>query len=83
MAKKKIRYKIYIDRDDKQTVALRDKETGRLQGRRVVRKNEAGDRTFPRRVSSPKKYAGEIIGRSKSIPVRASKNRRGTIRKRL
>lgn len=80
---RKIKYKLYIDRDDTQTVATRNSETGRLTGRRVIRKRERGDKTFPRRVSSPKKYAGEIMGRSQAIQVRGDSEKRGTIRRRL
>lgn len=71
---------IYVDRDDKQTLALQDRETGKMKGRRIVHKREKGDRTFPRRVSKGP-YAGVILGRSKSVPVRASEGRRGTVRR--
>ena len=91
MAKKKKLYIpkrfIYADKDDTQTVALRNSKTGRLRGRRVVKKNEVGDFTFPRRVrggkKGSKKYGGFILGRTPPIKVRASKKRRGTIRRRI
>lgn len=73
---------IYVDRDDTQTLSLRDRETGKMEGRRVVHKREKGDRTFPRRVSKGP-YAGEILGRSKAIPVRGDEKKRGAIRRRL
>ena len=78
---------IYIDRDDKQTLALRERETGHLRGRRVVRKGEKGDRTFPRRVRGgehgSKKYGGWILGRSPSVLVRGDSSKRGTLRRTL
>jgi hypothetical protein len=90
MVKKKKRYIpkkfIYIDKDDTQTIALQGK-SGRMMGRRVVKKGEKGDRTFPRRVrggeKGSKKYGGWIMGRSPPIKVRASKKRRGTIRRNI
>ena len=85
MVKKKIyipKNLIYIDKDDRQTLALQHFETGKMRGRRVVQKGERGDRTFPRRVRSGK-WAGVILGRSKPIPVRASERARGTIRRNL
>ncbi len=89
MAKKK-RYIpkkfIYIDRDDTQTIALQAK-SGRMIGRRRVKKGEKGDRTFPRRVrggeKGSKKYGGWILGRSQPIKVRAGKKARGTVRRRI
>ena len=89
MAKKK-RYIpkrfIYTDIDDTQTIALQGKD-GRMRGRRRVKKGERGDRTFPRRVrggeKGSQKYGGLIMGRSPPIKVRASKTRRGTIRRKL
>ncbi len=86
MAKKK-RYIpkkfIYTDMDDTQTIALQGK-SGRMMGRRRVKKGERGDRTFPRRVrggeKGSKKYGGLILGRSPPIKVRASKRKRGTTR---
>jgi len=78
---------IYIDRDDKQTLALRERESGHLRGRRVVRKGEKGDRTFPRRVrggehGSPR-YGGWILGRSPPVSIRGDNLKRGTIRRTL
>jgi len=80
MAKKKIQYKIYIDRDFK-TVSTRDKETGRLTGRKNV--GGFGDRTAIRRVSSPGKYKGQLLGRTHPIQVKGDSRKRGTLRRRL
>lgn len=78
--KKKIKYRVYIDRDFG-TISTRNKKTGKLTGRRKV--SGFGDKTAVRRIRSPKKYSGQIFGRTKPIPVRASKSRRGTVRKRI
>ena len=85
MARRNIPSKfIYIDRDDRQTVALRHK-SGKLRGRRAVRKGERGDRTFPRRVRGGEHGSAEaggwIMGRSK--PVRGDRMKRGAIRRTL
>ena len=77
---KKIKYRYYVDRDFG-TVATRNPETGKLTGRKSV--SGFGDRTPVRRVSSPKKYSGEIIGRTSPIPVRGSERNRGSIRRNL
>lgn len=71
---------IYIDRDDRQTKALRNPRTGKLLGRRAVKKGERGDKTFPRRVRSGP-WGGIILGRSKAIKVRGSKTARAHKRK--
>ena len=78
MARKKFRFE--IDRSFG-TVPVRDKETGRFRGRKGVKGK--GDRTTERRVVSPKKYKGEIYGRTSPIPVRGNARRRGTIRRTL
>ena len=78
--RKRIKYKIYIDRDFK-TVATRNRETGRLTGRKAV--PGFGDKTAVRRVSSPQKYSGEIFGRTHPIPIRGSERNRGSIRRTL
>lgn len=86
MAKKKKRRIpkrfIYIDKNDRQTIGTRNKKTGRMTGRRVLKKGEIGDRTFPVRVrggeKGSKKYGGWILGRSPPIKVKGSKNKRGT-----
>lgn len=77
---RKIKYKYYIDQDFG-TVATRNIETGKLTGRKKV--SGVGDRTPVRRVSSPKRFAGEIIGRTSPISVRGDSTKRGAIRRRL
>lgn len=78
MAKK--RYKIYVDKDF-HTTYLINKKTGKLYGRKRV--SGRGDGTAVLRVSSPKAYEGQIMGRTESIPVKGSNRSRGTIRRRL
>jgi len=77
---KKIKYKVYIDRDFK-TVSTRNPETGKLTGRKNI--GGLGDRTAIRRVSSPKKYKGWLMGRTPPIPVRGDERKRGTLRRSL
>lgn len=73
---------IYLDKNDTQTIATRNTQTGRLTGRRRVKKSEKGDSTFPRRVGHKgSKYDGVILGRSPKVKVRASSKKRGTIRR--
>lgn len=79
MAKVQRRF-IYVDKDFK-TVSTRNSQTGKLTGRKKV--SGRGDSTAVFRVKKGHPRSGEIIGRTHPIPVRASKNRRGTIRKRL
>lgn len=76
MARKKFRFE--IDRSFG-TVPVRDKETGRFQGRKGVKGQ--GDRTTERRVVSPKKYKGEIYGRTSPIPIRGDKRKRAHLRR--
>jgi len=75
----------------KGTRATRNKKTGRLTGRRTL-KSGFGDRTKVRYVikdldidgdKKPDVFAGHLFGRTKKPirKVRASKNRRGTIRR--
>ena len=78
--KRKIKYKIYIDRDFG-TISTRDKETGRLTGRKSIK--GFGDRTAIRRVSSPKKYSGQIFGRTSPIQIRGDKRKRAHLRRTL
>ena len=80
MAKKKIRYRTFVDRDFG-TVYLMDKKTGRMKGRKSVK--GFGDRTAILRVSSPKKYQGQIMGRTKPIKIRGSKKQRAYVRRTL
>jgi len=77
------------------TKSLRHKKTGQMRGR-VALKSGKGDSTKVRyfakdvnidlnkdgRISSNERFeAGHLFGRSKSKKVRASKKRRGTIRR--
>ena len=73
-------YRLYPDMNDKGTLAIRNKKTGKFRGRRVVKKGERSDRTFPLRVKSPPEFSGEILGRSESIPVKGSVRARGYVR---
>jgi len=56
------------------TISTRAKSTGRFTGRKKVK--GFGDRTAILRVSSPVKYSGRLIGRTKSIKVKGSKTAR-------
>jgi len=76
--KRKIKYRIYIDKDFG-TVATREKKTGRLTGRKAVK--GLGDKTAVRRVSSPAKYSGQIRGRTH--PIRGDKRKRAYLRRTL
>lgn len=55
-----------------------NKETGHLEGRKVVKTLAQSDKLHLRRVRKGK-YAGEIVGLAK-VPVRGSRNKRGTNR---
>jgi hypothetical protein len=68
---------IYVDRDFK-TTYVQNKKTGKLRGRKSVKGR--GDGTAVRRVRKGR-YAGHIFGRTKRIPVKGSKKRRGTLRR--
>ena len=78
MGTKKIRYKLYVDKDF-HTTYLINKKTGKLYGRKRV--EGRGDSTGVLRVESPKKYEGQIMGRT--IAIRGSSSRRGSIRRRI
>lgn len=78
-------YVIYVDKDDRGTVAIKDKKTGKFKGRKKA--NGKGDRTYPLRIrgkyNKPHPLSGQIRGRSGSIPVRGDSNKRGTMRERI
>ncbi len=76
----KTRYYLYPDTNDKGTLATRSKETGRFTGRRIIKKGEKSDRTFPMRVKSPSEFSGEIFGRSTPITIKGSSRARGYVR---
>lgn len=75
-----IRYRTYVDRSF-HTTYLQNRLTGKLKGRKRV--PGRGDGTTERRVSGPKDYKGQILGRTESIPVRGSGSKRGTTRRSL
>jgi len=64
------------------TRSIQHPETGRMLGRRKIKKRERSDLTHVKRVREGK-YSGMILGRTPPIKVRASKNRRGTLRRRI
>ena len=76
----KLKYRLYPDTNDKGTLAIRNKKTGKFRGRRVIRKGEKSDRTFPLRVKSPTEFSGQILGRSEPISVKGSVRARGYTR---
>ncbi len=78
--RKKAKYVVYVDRDFK-TRYIQDKKTGRMEGRRGVK--GFGDRTAVKRIRKNGPRGGEIVGRTKTIRVRATKRKKGTIRRRL
>ena len=85
MAKKTKKIKIpksfiYIDMDYG-TRSVQHPKTGKMMGRRKVR--GLGDRTAVRRVKKGHASSGQIMGRTAPIKVRASKRKRGTIRRNL
>ena len=84
MAKKKKRKIpksfIYID-DDYGTRSIQHPKTGKMMGRRKV--SGIGDRTAVRRVKKGHPMSGQIMGRTQPIKVRASKKKRGTVRRRI
>lgn len=80
---KKIKYRLYPDMNDKGTLAIRSRQTGKFLGRRVVRKGEKSDKTYPLRVSGPKDYSGQIMGRTSPIAVKGSSHSRGYTRSML
>lgn len=61
------------------TKSIQHPRTGKMMGRRIARKGEKSDGTRVRRVRKGE-YAGIILGRTHSIPVKASSKRRGTTR---
>ena len=69
---------IYVDRNYG-TRSIQHPKTGKMLGRKRVQ--GVGDRTAVRRVEKGHSSSGQIIGRSPPIKVRASKTKRGTIRK--
>ena len=71
---------IYVDKDYG-TRAIQSKKTGKMMGRKKVK--GVGDRTALRRVKKGHPQSGQIIGRTAPIPVRASSNKRGTVRRKL
>lgn len=75
--KKKNNLNLYRD-DDFGTTYVRHPRTGKFLGRRPVKKGKS-DRTAVWRVKSGLQE-GQIMGRTKSIPVKGSKNKRGTVR---
>lgn len=79
MVRYKIKPKFYIDSETR-TVALQNKSTGKLFGRRATRKGERSDMTHPIRNSE----TGEIFGRAPrgitKIQVHGSSHSRGTTR---
>jgi len=74
----KVRYKLYVDKDFG-TVSIRNPRTGKFLGRKSVR--GIGDRTAVRRVSAPKEYSGQIMGRTSPISVKGSSRARGYVRR--
>lgn len=80
MAKKKISKKLlYVDKDFR-TRSVQNPVTGKMKGRKRV--PGRGDSTAIFRVKSGPR-AGQIFGRTKKIPVRASKKKRAHVRRRL
>jgi len=71
---------IYVDRDYR-TRAIQHPKTGKMMGRKRV--TGVGDRTAVRRVRKGHDSSGQIIGRTAPIKVRASKKKRGTVRRKL
>ncbi len=69
---------------DKQshTISTRNPETGKLTGRKFVKSVGQSDRTRIRRISKGK-YAGQLLGRTPPIKIRASKKARAHLRRRL
>ena len=61
------------------TKSIQHPRTGKMIGRRKVRGREKSDLTHVRR-GIKGTYKGQIFGRTKSIPVKASFKRRGTTR---
>ncbi len=71
---------IYVDRDFG-TKAIQSKKTGKMLGRKKV--SGVGDRTAILRVKKGHARSGQILGRTTPIKVRASKKKRGTVRRKL
>jgi len=71
---------IYVDKDYG-TKAIQHPKTGKMMGRTKVK--GLGDRTAVRRVRTGHPTSGQIMGRTVPIKVRASKKKRGTVRRKI
>ena len=78
--KRKISKKLlYVDKDYR-TRSVQHPKTGKMMGRKRV--PGRGDSTAVYRVKSGSRK-GQIFGRTQPIKVKASKKKRGTVRRRL